>query len=354
MTTRSCIIALFIAHAFGCSDTATIGGLCVFDCGIADGGSTGHSDCGAPGCDGSVDAGTDGDDGGVVCSAGSFELTPMRTDLMLVVDNSASFAPWWPALDEGLLSFIRETPAEGLGVGLQRFDEVCDSAPYANPLIPIAPLADNRAALLQMLPFEGVASTSTIPALDGVLQYARGWAAANSDVRVAVVLLTDASPGACDGLAGDFDGEAKRIARAGVEGTPSIKTYVIGFSTLLTLEGLATAGGTEPLPISVTPAVGEVRAALDKVRQDAQTCAFRWQTGWTLAADSAVVVKAPDGSERRVPIVANRAACASDDGFYVDDPKAPYPLLACANTCVSLTAAARPALSTACTSPGRN
>jgi hypothetical protein len=354
MKTRASIFASWIVLAIGCSDAATVGGLCVFDCGSPNGSVDAGGACSAPPCDSVSDASTDESDGGRVCSSGSFELTPMRTDLMLVVDDSASLAPWWPALEEGLLSFLRDTPPDGLGVGLQRFSEVCEPEPYAVPLVPLAALADNRAALLQALPLEGAVSTSTIPALAGVLQYARSWAEANSDVRVAVVLLTDASPGACDGLSGDYDTEAKRVARAGIEGMPSIETYVVGFSTLQTLDGLAKAGGTEPLSISVTPAAGEVRAALEQVRHAARPCAFRWQSGWALASDSAVVVTSPDGSERRIPIVASRAGCVAGEGFYVEDPTGAYPLSACDDTCLNLTVSERSALSRACASPPRN
>jgi hypothetical protein len=196
-----------------------------------------------------------------------------------------------------------------------------------------------------------VASTSTIPALDGVLRYARNWAAAHSDARVSVVLLTDVSPGACDGFFGDHEAEAQRIARAGYEGVPSIKTYVVGFSVLQAAGPLAQAGGTQATSISVTPPDGEVRAALENVRQDAQTCQFRLGNDFRLAADSAIVVTASNGAERRYPILSGGAACAQQDGFYVEDPTAPYPLVACARTCSSLAATDRTASSSACASP---
>jgi hypothetical protein len=272
----------------------------------------------------------------------------MRVDLMLVVDDSASFAPWWPALNDGLLQFLRNTDGSGIGVGLQRFDENCEPEAYIDPLVPIAPLADNRQALLQALPLSGLLSTSTVPALDGALRYARGWAVDNPTVRVAVVLLTDASPGACDGLVGDFDAEAQRLARAAYVGQPSIETYVIGFSTLAGPGPLAVAGGTEPIAIGVAPADGEVSTALERVRGAAQPCAFRWQVGWTLAPDSAVLVVASDGTERRVPILSSGSACAGQDGFYVANPAASHPLIACETTCKTLTPTDRASLSRAC------
>jgi hypothetical protein len=356
MRALACALVWLIGTLFGCEDIATIGGLCAGDCVSAGPGARG---CDAGRCDASVDddggarldacaAGGCSPDAGPVCSEERHELSRMRVDLMLVVDDSISLSPWWPALNDGLTQFLQTTEPSGLAVGLQRFDEICEPEPYGDPLVPIAPLADNRQALLQALPLSGVVSTSTIPALDGVLRYACTWAVDNPASRVAVVLLTDASPGACDGLVGDYDGEAQRLARAAYEGVPSIETYVIGFSTLLGPGPLALAGGTDPILIGVTPADGEVAAALERVRGAAQPCAFRWQTGWTLAPDSAVLLVAADGTERRVPILSSAAACAGEGGFYVANLAASYPLIACETTCESLAVTDRVSLSRAC------
>jgi len=350
-------LVCLLGTLYGCEDVATIGGLCPTDC--ASGGS------GSLGCDErrcSVDTGVTFDagqtldacaaggcspDAGPVCSEELHELSRMQVDLILVVDDSASLAPWWPALNDGLVQFLQNTEASGLAIGLQRFDEVCEAEPYSVPVVPIAPLADNRQALLQALP-TGVVTTSTVPALDGVLRYALRWAIENPAERVAVVLLTDASPGACDALAGDYDGEAQKLARAAYEGMPSIETYVIGFSSLTGPGPLALAGGTVPIPIGVTPADGEVLSALERVRGTAQPCAFRWQSGWMLASDSAVVIVASDGTERRVPILSSASACARDAGFYVANLDDFYPLIACEATCENLTATDRVSLSRAC------
>jgi hypothetical protein len=362
MTTYGWIFALLLGAMLGCSDHATIGGVCLKNCAAAacgrrgcaaDGGPGGCSgaSCGVDAGDGACPAGDCDSDAGPVCREGSYELTRTRLDLMLIVDASASLAPWWPALYDGLAQFLQDSDSSGIGVGLQLFDEVCDAQHYVDPIVPIAPLPQNWPALEQAIPLFPLASTSTIPALDGVLQYARTWAASHSDARMAVVLLTDAAPGACDALTGDIDGVAQSIARAGYAGTPSIQTYVIGFSLLSTTNAIALAGGTQPALISVTPADGEVRAALDNVRQGAQPCAFKWQSEWTLAPTSAVVVTAADGTKSRYPILGNAAACDQQAGFYVDDPTAPFPLVACARTCRALAATDRLALSSACMAP---
>ncbi|HKP64553.1 MAG TPA: vWA domain-containing protein [Polyangiales bacterium] len=341
MRVHACLFAVLVGLGLGCGDLATIGGLCLHNCNAS----------GAPAR--GVDAATEPDanadrtpDAGPMCSEGSHALSAMPQNLMLLVDDSASFAPWWPAMNEGLLQFLQDPEQNAVGIGLQRFDEICEADPYAVPLVPIAPLQDNRQALLQALPLPGTISTSTLPALEGVLRYARDWSSAHDNARVAVVLLTDASPGACDGFAPDIDAEAQRIARAGVEGVPSIATYVIGFSTLPLPSSIARGAGTDPILISVTPADGEVRAALERVRRTVQPCAFRLQPGWTIAAGASITV-----SQRNYPIVANAAACGQQDGFYVDDPATAYPLHACPRTCDALLPADRLTLSRACSEP---
>jgi hypothetical protein len=338
------ICALLVGSALGCTDPATVGGVCRDRCLSLDAGVDAGRDAGPAGEDaGAADAGR-------TCRDGAYELTRMRLDLVIVLDDTASVGPWLPALYDGLTQFLHADTSKGLGVGLQRFDELCDPQDYTNLIVPIAPLPGNAQALDDALTLMLYVSTSTTPALDGALRSARAWATSHADARVAVVLLTDASPGACDGLVGDYDAEAQRLARVAYEGTPSIKTYVVGFGTMAGIDLIPRAGGTEPMPISVTPADGEVQAALDDVRRDAQPCAFRWPAGWTLAPSSSVVATAADG-ERRYPIVAGSAACDPSGGFYVEDPSAAFPLVACPSSCVEIAAAQRLALSSACAMP---
>jgi hypothetical protein len=99
--------------------------------------------------------------------------------------------------------------------------------------------------------------------------------------------------------------------------------------------------------INVTPADGEVQLALDNVRNLEQPCAFKWQAGWSLAPGAEVVATVPGDKQRRYPILDGSSACDQQDGFYIDDASAPFPLVACPRSCASL--AADPlALSAAC------
>ena len=346
----------------GCADHAVVGGLCganaqcattAGNSAAADAGADacGARDCGSAASSGSCSGPSCKGDAGANCSDGEIVLTRRRLDLIMVVDDSASLAPWLPWLHDGLDRFLLQERTSGLGVGLSRFDDVCEAAAYRQLIVPIAPLPDNAAALEQASALMATASTSTIPALDGVLQHAQAWARAHDNSDVAVVLLTDGSPGACDGLSGDYDGEAQRIARAAHLGTPSIKTYVVVFSVLATASAIAVAGGTTPLLISVTPGDDDVLIALEAVRTDAQPCAFQWPSEWRPAPNAEVVVEDSDASTHRYPILADRSTCDQEQGFYVQDPQAAYPLMACPSTCEGLHSDDRLALSRACSAP---
>jgi hypothetical protein len=353
MKNAGCACAVLLCLALGCSDRATIGGLCRDNCVVVD---TGHDRCTGSHCSGDAgmtDAGLAdaGSDAGPVCREGTFELTRKRLDLVLVIDDTVSVSPWLPALYDGFGQFIHEKASDGIGVGFQRFDEICEPQEYAKLIVPIAPLPGNAGPLMDAAQLVLSASTSTTPALDGVLRHARDWANSHADSHVAAVLMTDASPGACDGLVGDWDAEMQRLARDAYQGTPSIKTYVVGFGTMDGPISIAHAGGTQPQLINVTPADGEVKLALDNVRADAQPCAFKFPSGWTVAPTSEVVVTATNDTQHRYPIHSDSSACTQQDGFYIEDPAAAFPLIACPRSCASIAAGTALTLSAACMAP---
>jgi hypothetical protein len=186
----------------------------------------------------------------------------------VALDATASLVPWWPALSDGFQRFILEDASGGLGVGLLNFADVCDTESYLSMLVPIAPLPDNLPALQANIPSEASATTSTIPVLSAALQYARDWLSTHPKERVAVLLLTDASPGVCDGLNGMADMELARLASDGFHGTPSIPTYAIGGDSLPNIGPLATAGGTQAVTITPLSTSDEVLVALHKIRSD--------------------------------------------------------------------------------------
>ena len=85
-------------------------------------------------------------------------------------------------------------------------------------------------------------STPTTPALQGALNYAFGWASANTSHVTIVVLATDGEPTNCN--PNDVDSCAGYAAQ-GLTVSPVIKTFVVGVgSDLSALNAIAMAGGT--------------------------------------------------------------------------------------------------------------
>jgi hypothetical protein len=346
------VCSLWLCWCFGgCTESALIGGLCPPGCVlelsagscackpkpvvVADAGPCMLASCAAE------------DDAGLMCSAGRQALTRQRLDLIIVVNNATSVSPWWAALTQGFSEFVNDDQSNGIGVGLQVFGDDCDPQQYAVPLVPIAVLPGNASALQAALPITASLVTSTVPTLTGTLQYARDWTTSHADSLTAAVLLTDASPGVCDGLSGDYIAAASQLARDAYQASPSIATYVIGIGVSTNVDTLASAGGTEAQAISTLPPDGEVLSALQKVRDGARPCAFAWPIDYTLAPDSEVIVRAADGGEQHYAIQRVSAAC-DHDGYYMLDETAFYPLMACPRTCAALAPSAALSLSSTC------
>lgn len=295
-------------------------------------------------------------DGGANTSRGcdpiSVPVTRQRLDLLLVLDDSATMYPWWTQLRDELDQFLAEDASHGIAVGLQLFAQSCDESQYITPLVPIAPLPDNLSTLQSAIPDNASANTSTIPALTGALQYGNTWARDHRGSRVAVLAITDATPAECDALKGDYDTAAQRAASAGLQSNPPIPTYVLGFGALLSVGNIASAGGTTAELVNVTPAPGEIVAALERVRREAQPCIFAWPNALNGARDTRIAIRAADGSELRYPIASARTACDQDaDGFYIEDASADFPVIACPHTCAGLMASESVTASTTCAMP---
>lgn len=247
---------------------------------------------------------------GVRCGAGeSCKLGACAPDtsckspaLFVMQDISGSMADEgrWDAANQGIRAFVEQPASSGLAVGIGYFPlsapipsscttnadcgaygpcflglclntggsaDSCVVADYAKPAVAIAKLPGNASAIATSLgdrtPVGG--STLSIP-LQGALQYARGWAQANPTSKAAVVLVSDNLPNICkppDGISA-----ATQAAQAGLEATPSVKTFVIKMAgadgTDADWNGLAQAGGTGTAHTVKTAA--EMQSALVAIR----------------------------------------------------------------------------------------
>ncbi len=256
------------------------------------------------------------------------------------------------------------TPAEGLGT-CQAFDPPsfcvhssdCSPAAYAAPAAEIAVLpgaaGDIRRTIEGHTP-EG--DTPTAPAVAGAIEHAKAWATEHPDHKVVVLLATDGLPTECiadpendtSGIAGVVE-----AATAGVEGSPSVPTFVIGvFASTDTdarpnLDAIAEAGGTETAFLVDTGqnVEAEFLAALDSVRGTRLACEFAIPApaaGKTLDYQQVNVRFTDAGNQQTLPYWATADDCDDTGGWYYDvDPSqgTPSSILACPASCEAFQAA---------------
>jgi hypothetical protein len=253
MTLRSWSIALsFAALSAACSSDPDPGG------GIGKvEPSAGGAFSGAGGGPGFVDppkGGGSGLGGGAACVSSSNKAEPMPVDMFFMFDQSSSMGDpitgsamrWWDAAVQAVNTFVDDPRASGLGVGIQYFPlageepEVCN-APYSTAevelleLPAVAPAIKASIAAHQPQNF-----TPSRPALQGAVDYMKAHVRPNR--APAVVFVTDGFPTQCDPK--DIT-DVAAVAKAAFEGTPSIRTFVIGFNVgLENLNQIAKAGGT--------------------------------------------------------------------------------------------------------------
>lgn len=231
---------------------------------------------------------------------------------------------------------------------------VCDVAQYAAPASAIASLPGAAAALVRSIDAKMPnGDTPTGPALGGALQQARTWATLHPDHRVVTVLATDGLPTQCTPNA---IADVAALAKAGVGGTPSISTFVIGVfgpndisgGAPANLDAIAKQGGTNKAFIVDTQqdVTKQFQDALDAIRGARLACEYQIPpstTGGTLNYGQVNVALSNGTQKTVIYYVKNGAACdASSGGWYYDvDPGAgtPTKIIACPTTCSAFQAA---------------
>lgn len=314
---------------FGNAGTAGVGG---------SGASSGFGNAGSAGAQsGASGAGVAGAIGGNVCDADVYTGERRRLDIYMMVDDSGSMVPWWPATIEAISTFFHDPGSEGIGIGEQFFGSECGADYYANPRVPIAPLPGNLTALENGFPILPIEGTATLPAMTGAVAHATAWAQANPDAKTVVLLVTDGIPSECGST---IENVSEAIA-AGYNGTPSIQTFVIGLGDLGALNMFAVAGGTGQA-IEIQPGAGqELVDALNSIRSAALPCDFALPDGGgttTVSLDRVnLQYTDPAGTQTVIPKVAQADACAGvAGGWFYDDASGATRLVACPQSCDQL------------------
>jgi len=246
-----------------------------------------------------------------VCQAGGC-VACAQADLFVLQDLSGSMdnvfdtsPSRWQAVQGALNTFLTDPLSGGMAVGIGYFPIVlgttpacavdpdcglggicfmgiciggatgdsCVAADYATPIVPIALLPGNAAALKASIAAKAPnGSTPQAPALKGALSYAKAWAIAHPTHKVAVVMITDGLPNECTANV-DLPTDTVNVAAMYAGDTPAVKTFVVGIGADVApavWSQIATAGGTGTAYVGATSTT--IGPALTAVRTAFKTC----------------------------------------------------------------------------------
>jgi hypothetical protein len=304
------------------------------------------------------------------CTNSSANASLGQLDMLIVEDSTGSMTDQtaagptkWKMITDALTTFVNDPASAGMGAGIEFFNgnmrNACAAATYATPSVPIATLNGNAAPIVAAIGRATVSgSTPTPSALQGALQYAATWQAANPTHKVIVVLATDGLPNryangtgtTCSGTSSGVDPTAMQktldAAAAGVAGPPSIPTYVIGVigeadrASLTNLNDMAKYGGTGTAFIVDTAANAgkQFVAAMNAIRE-ANKIACRISVPaaprgyWVDFTKVTVTYSSGGGAPATLPWTSSAATCPATGGFYYDNNAAPTAIQLCASTC---------------------
>ncbi|HSQ64583.1 MAG TPA: VWA domain-containing protein [Polyangiaceae bacterium] len=222
----------------------------------------------------------------------------------------------------------------------------CTASDYATPAVPIATLPNAATAFAAALAAKSPnGNTPTSAALQGAIDQAKSYAVANPTHTVVAVFVTDGLPTECDTSITNI----AAIAQAGLSGTPSIETFVIGvFATneqataKPNLDAIAQAGGTTQAFIVTANSTAEQAflAAMNQIRTQALPCEFflpKPDGGTPDYNKLNVVFTAGNQNVTVIPYVGSLANCNPQTGgwYYDVDPNqgTPTKALLCPATC---------------------
>jgi hypothetical protein len=232
----------------------------------------------------------------------------------------------------------------------------CDTPAYEEPEIPILTGTDRGQLFIDSISSNSPSGgTPTAPALQGAIDYARAWAEGHPDRLVAVVLATDGVPSECS-LANDvlLIDQVVGIARTAAEGSPALKTFVVGVFSPSAIEdinapqnlnAIAEAGGTDSAYVINTDSdvLLEFYNALDSIRSSAApACDFKLasDTSGSLVNYDLVNLQFTNDSGDKTSLynVKTKAGCAANDDqgwYYVTElgSETPSQISVCPGVC---------------------
>jgi hypothetical protein len=352
------------------------------------GGNTQSNGSGANGPSAGTFAGSGGggsQSGGVGggCAGTSVAAQKIPLDMYIMLDQSGSMTDpvggggdKWDAVTGALNAFIQQPTAAGLGVGIQYFGlpgatqvcpascavdtdcstcggtcvpffafcsgaaggDSCTAADYATPEVEISSLPGVAQAIHNSIAAHSPSTdTPTSAALQGAVDHAKAWQTSHPEHVVVAVLATDGDPTECDTDLSHIDA----IAAAGANGTPKVRTFVIGVgSSLGALNGIAAAGGTgQAFVVDTTMNTNaQFLAALNAIQGTSLACSYSIPVPMSGTPNYQEVnvqyTPGGGGAPILIPNVSSAAQCpATGDAWYYDNNTTPTQIILCGSSC---------------------
>jgi len=233
-------------------------GSCNHACAQYESCSSGTCTCTGTMCSGKcVDTATDNDHCGTcgnhcslgACKAGACPIC-LTGSMLIMLDQSGSMTgDKFTSMTAAVQTFVQESASAYLSVGVDFYpvmDNQCLLSSYSTPDAPISTLPANAATVLNALAGHSpeTASVVTVP-LQGAISVVGAWRTANPGRPGVVVMINDGMGNMCNG---ETAATAVAAAAAGLSGSPSVITHVVGLETSNPTDvadwgNLATAGG---------------------------------------------------------------------------------------------------------------
>lgn len=303
------------------------------------------------------------EDAGLSCVKGMYTAKARPLDMFILLDQSGSMQEdedRWTPVTNAIKSFVNSPDVGDTGVALQYFplgkddDAKCQSQSYAQPDVPMAALPQNAQAIVTSITAHYFShdeccdtpehsGTPTRPAMEGAVAYMQSYMKMHPEHVGVILLATDGEPSSvCD------DNKASNVAKvvkASAQGTPAIRTYVIGIGDDEYLDEMAAPGGTSHGPFIVDGSgkrtESELLKALAEIKSEALPCDYAVESVQDRARLNVETLASDGAATRTLTNVPNADACKKADanGWYYDDPTTPKRVLLCPDTCSRLAAA---------------
>ncbi|MET0593511.1 MAG: vWA domain-containing protein, partial [Polyangiaceae bacterium] len=237
-----------------------------------------------------ADSGVDSLNTDATCMAPRIVAERKQVDLYMMIDSSGSMETLdpgqtlsrWGNLTQAMPTFLNDPVNAGMQIGLDFFPEgannpLCTPNDYAmaDVAVDFIPGMNNAQVTALVNAINGrmrTGGTPTTPALNGALQAAKAWQMAHPERSISVLLLTDGEPLGCTG---NTVNAAAAVAQQYANGTPPIKTFVLGVGPATgPLDAIAAGGGTRMAYMVTNGGAAALAQALADIRKSTLSCEY--------------------------------------------------------------------------------